>query len=185
MEHRLFASYSRHDRELVKRLCALLRVSGSTVFRDEDSIEPGTKWRSALTDALEHADCLVLFWSANSAKSAAVREEYQVALRREIHLVPLLLDHTPLPQPLLQYQWIDLSGFVSVREITRGGGIGIGMGPSVVLGAQVASMILGMLRRRKAEEEPLQTWIELRECTAESAEQLRKQFFALSAPSDA
>ena len=115
----LFASYSRKDREIVSGLCELLRVGGTRVFRDEDSIQPGKRWKAVLTKALQESECVLVFWSANSAPSPAVREEYTTAIQLDKDIAPVLLDETPLPEELRPFQWIDCRSFVKVRGIAH------------------------------------------------------------------
>lgn len=38
-----------------------------------------------------------------------MRLEYQQGLSREKDILPILLDATPLPKPLDEYQWLDMS----------------------------------------------------------------------------
>jgi hypothetical protein len=114
---KLFASYSRTDREVVSRLCDLLRVGGTHIFRDEDSIQPGTQWKAVLTKNLQQSECVLVFWSANSATSKAVREEYEAAIKQGKDVAPVLLDQTALVEELRRYQWIDFRALLVVRPV--------------------------------------------------------------------
>ncbi|WP_173807654.1 TIR domain-containing protein [Sphaerotilus uruguayifluvii] len=136
----LFASYSRHDREIVRQMCALLRISGAEVFRDEDAIKPGKKWRAVLADNLLRADCVLLFWSANSAASEPVREEYEEAIAKKVDIAPVLLDGTPLPSSLAEYQWLDFRGVVSVSPVPERP---MPSTPGAVIGAAVIGGLIG------------------------------------------
>ena len=103
-------SYSRHDAPLVGPLTQLLRATGGAVFRDTESIAPGTKWRVAIAEAIESAQTVLVFWCAHSARSAEVRAEYQQAMALGRPVVPVRLDWSDLPDELAEYQAIDLSG---------------------------------------------------------------------------
>ena len=121
---RLFVSYSRLDREIVSRLCDLLRLGGTHVFRDEDDIKPGKRWQLMLSKAIQKAECVLVFWSTNSASSQAVRDEYIAAQSLSKDIAPVLLDSTPLDEVLKPYQWIDCRAFISVNpptSLTRDG----------------------------------------------------------------
>jgi hypothetical protein len=69
--------------------------------------------------ALESAALVVVFWCVHSAASEQVRLEYEraVALRKEI--LPVLIDSTPLPDVLREYQYIDFRTVVSAIHITE------------------------------------------------------------------
>jgi TIR domain-containing protein len=117
---KLFASYCREDREIVSRLCSLLRVGGTHVFRDEDSIQAGKEWNAIITKSLKTSGCVLVFWSANSVRSDAVRDEYSTAVNLRKDIVPVLLDETKLPAELHRYQWIDCRRFVVVSRVDSG-----------------------------------------------------------------
>jgi hypothetical protein len=116
---RLFASYCHDDVEIVSKLCALVRVGHVEVFRDKDGIRPGEQWELVITESLDACDCLVLFWSANSARSESVKAEYSSAMSLGKSVVPVLLDKTELPQDLGKYEWIDFRSFVVVRPVMK------------------------------------------------------------------
>lgn len=113
----IFVSYSRRDREVVKALCATLKVAGAGVFRDEDSIEPGEEWAKVLVRNIETCDRMALFWSANAAASEQVTAEWMLALHYQKGVAPFLLDKTPIPEKLQRFHHIDFSEIVSVQKI--------------------------------------------------------------------
>ena len=107
MHNRLFISYSHLDAELVIPVVDLLRETDAFVFIDSQNIRPGTKWRMELSAALKESNIVVVFWSQHSNASAEVEREYQEAIRAKKDILPVLLDSTPLPFDLTEYQWID------------------------------------------------------------------------------
>jgi len=111
---RLFASYSREDRRLVDPVVKLLRSTRAPVFYDIDSIEPGERWRARLDEALAGATTVLVFWSVGAARSEWVMREWSAAVAVNKEIIPVVLDSTPLPLPLCEYQWIDLRGLLSV-----------------------------------------------------------------------
>jgi len=121
----IFISYCRTDRDIVGPLVSLLRIVEPRVFRDEDNIQPGSRWEAALVDAIEHCEMLLVFWCVHAAASTAVKAEYARAIALGKRVVPLRLDDTDLPRDLAQFQAIDLrmpgghrEGYVSVtREV--------------------------------------------------------------------
>jgi hypothetical protein len=111
---RIFVSYSHHDASLVTPVVRLLRSTNDFVFLDSDSIKPGQKWRQALSEAMEQANLVVVFWCTHSKQSTEVESEYRSAIEARKDVLPVLLDSTPVPPALDQYQWIDF------RELGRG-----------------------------------------------------------------
>jgi len=106
---RLFASYSRRDGRHVAQIVQLLRVTGAPVFRDQENIAPGKRWRTEISDALASADTVLLFWSRNAHDSSEVRAEYEHAISLGKDVVPVLLDDAPLAGQLREFQYIDFS----------------------------------------------------------------------------
>lgn len=108
----VFISYSHADAILVDPVVRLLRVNTSLVFVDTDHIRPGKRWRDEIGGALASSDLVVVFWCAHAAESDEVAQEWRSALTAGKDLLPLLLDATPLPAALHEYQWIDFRGMV-------------------------------------------------------------------------
>ena len=116
--HRIFVSYSREDAAFVQPVVKLLRVAPAFVFLDSDSIQPGQQWRTVLEQAISDANLVLVFWCRHSGQSPEVAREYQAALGAAKDIVPVLLDATPLPKPLTEYQWID---FRTIAGMTHDG----------------------------------------------------------------
>ena len=117
----VFRAYSHKDIDLISPIVRLLRVGWvwRLVFYDVDSITPGKKWREERDEALTHADLVLVFWCFHSSESDEVQYEYQAAISAKKDLLPLLLDATPLPADLREFQWIDfrnLTGFSHNRQ---------------------------------------------------------------------
>jgi hypothetical protein len=58
--------------------------------------------------AIEDCRLMWVFWCSHSQVSREVQEEYLRAVALEKEAVPILLDSTPLPKPLSDFQWIDM-----------------------------------------------------------------------------
>jgi hypothetical protein len=82
------------------------------VFYDQDSIRPGAKWQNEIDDAIRSVRLLVVFWCTHSQGSEEVGREIGVALSSDKDVLPVLLDSTPLSEPLAEFQWIDFQGMV-------------------------------------------------------------------------
>lgn len=107
MRPEIFVSYSHRDSDLVGPIVALLRASEALVFRDADQLKPGTKWRQQLDTAISNSRILVVFWCSHSRSSEEVKKEYTAAIEQHKDVLPLLIDDTPLPAELAEYQYID------------------------------------------------------------------------------
>jgi hypothetical protein len=101
----VFVSYSHADASLVAPVVKLLQVNKSLVFQDIDSIAPGKRWRSEIARGLEQSHLVVVFWCQHASHSDEVAKEWQAAIAQNKDLLPLLLDATPLPGPLGEFQW--------------------------------------------------------------------------------
>src|SRR5436305_3267456 len=103
----IFVSYSHEDSSLVGPVVALLRASEALVFRDADSIRPGKRWREEIGTAISAATTVVVFWCRHARASAEVGNEIRAAITQKKDILPLLMDETPLPQDLAEFQYID------------------------------------------------------------------------------
>lgn len=112
----VFVSYSRTDASLVAPVVKLLRANKSLVFQDIDSIQPGKKWRSEIAKGLAESDLVVVFWCDHASRSDEVCEEWRTAIEQEKDVLPLLLDATPLPPELGDFQWIDFRATVGANH---------------------------------------------------------------------
>lgn len=100
----VFISYSRTDRDAVDQAVDLLRAGGVRVFLDIASIEFGDRWKDALQEALRRCERVMVFWSRAAAASEWVEREWRCALELGKRIVPTLLDLTPLPAELAEFQ---------------------------------------------------------------------------------
>jgi hypothetical protein len=102
----VFISYAREDRGPVMLAARLLRAGGATVFLDVHDIADGEKWETALQRAIEGCERIMVFWSAAAAASQWVEREWRAGLSLNKRIVPLMLDATPLPPALAEYQGV-------------------------------------------------------------------------------
>ncbi len=112
----VFVSYSHADASLVTPIVKLLRVNKSLVFQDIDGIQPGERWRSEIARGLAESHLVVVFWCDHANRSDQVSKEWKAAIEQEKDLLPLLLDATPLPPGLGEFQWIDFRGTVGANH---------------------------------------------------------------------
>ena len=91
----IFVCYAHEDAEIVYTDIALLHESGINVWYDE-GISPGTNWRAEVGESLEGAEHVLLYISKPSLASEHCNREINYALDKNVHIVPVRLDATPL-----------------------------------------------------------------------------------------
>ena len=112
---KLFLSYSRNDEARARRFTQWLEREGHSVWRDEDDIGGGASFSSEIEKALEECDVVLVLWSAESVKSAWVRDEAAYGRDRG-KLIPFSLDGTEPPLGFRQFQSVNLSRWKGHRE---------------------------------------------------------------------
>lgn len=104
-------SYSRQDRGMVRILVGFLKAAfrgvDRAVYWDED-FEPGDPWFEQMTEQIDAAQQLFVFWCGHSAQSAQVKREFEYALQKGARVVPVLVDNTPLDPALAPIHGVDL-----------------------------------------------------------------------------
>jgi TIR domain len=119
----VFVSYSHQDSALVEPVAQLLRGTVGLVFQDSTGIRPGKKWKDEIEQAILACDLVALFWCDHSSKSPEVKAEYEMAIASAKAIMPVLLDSTPVPEDLVQFQWVDfrpLVGWIHASEEEQG-----------------------------------------------------------------
>jgi hypothetical protein len=105
---KLFLSYSRKDEAKARRSAEWLEREGHDVWRDQDDIGGGASFSAEIEKALKDCDAVLVLWSAESIRSAWVRDEAGYG-RDEGKLIPLSVDGTEPPLGFRQFQSIDVS----------------------------------------------------------------------------
>ena len=112
----VFLCYSRRDRGIVRKCQAVIRAAGMIPWRDEDSIEPGAKWRLSIASAIDACERVLVFWCCHASTSQEVRTEYWAGIRAQKPICPIRLDRTALPAPLRKYQSTEMPGWPSLTH---------------------------------------------------------------------
>jgi TIR domain len=131
----VFISYAREDRPQVEPSAELLRAGGVQVFIDVSGIDYGDRWQDVLRGALEQCERVMVFWSLAAKASEWVDREWRYALSLGKRIVPTLLDRTPLPDELQQFQALP-----RYRDVTVGAGAPSTRVPAVTRTALVAAV---------------------------------------------
>ena len=100
----VFISYASTDRDDVTGAADLLRAGGVKVFLDVVGIDFGERWKDVLYKALYRCERVMVFWSLAASTSQWVEREWRYALELGKKIVPTLLDMTPLPAELAEFQ---------------------------------------------------------------------------------
>jgi hypothetical protein len=120
----VFVSYSRDDREYVKRLVAHLRRAGLEIWVD-DEIHHGEAWVSVVSTRIDECAAFVVVMSPAADSSEWVRREITRAQGEGKPILPLLLaGRRPLLQVNeLQYEEVDKGRMPSAEYVARLGAV--------------------------------------------------------------
>ncbi len=107
---KIFISYSRKDTPIADSLAKDLTAVGIDVWMDREDIEVGERWSTAIQNALESAQAMVLVLSPDSMSSRNVEDEFTYFLDNNKPIVPIMIRPTRLHFQLHRLQWIDFTG---------------------------------------------------------------------------
>ena len=105
----IFISYSRNDKDFVRRLNKALETRGHDVWVDLEDIPPTAEWMNEIRSDIEGADAFVFVISPDSITSKVCRKELDHAVGHNKRLVPILyreVNADDVPTPLDSRQWI-------------------------------------------------------------------------------
>lgn len=117
----IFISYAHENRPEVEPSAELLRAGGVQVFIDVAGIAYGDRWQDTLQQALDQCERVLVFWSLAAKASEWVDREWRYALQLGKRIVPTLLDDTPLPPELSQFQTLSQRRSTADAAATRSG----------------------------------------------------------------
>lgn len=108
---RIFASYSRKDKDIVETMDSILNALGhGELLWDTKVLRAGEDWSERIFQEIKSADSFQLFWSENARASEHVRREWEYALElnRKRFIKPVFWDD-PLPAPPKELEHIHFS----------------------------------------------------------------------------
>jgi hypothetical protein len=101
---KVFISYSRRDKEVVKQIVSQLEAEDIPVWFDTEDIKAGQQWRRQIVEGIDTAEAFVLNLSPDSAASVNVLKELNLAEEAlEPFVLPIMLKETKLPDEM-RYQ---------------------------------------------------------------------------------
>ena len=86
----IFLSYSRKDKEFVRKLHEALAAQQRDIWVDWEDIPLTADWRSEIQKGIEGADTFVFVISPDSVRSEVCREEIEHAVALQKRFVPVL-----------------------------------------------------------------------------------------------
>lgn len=109
-----FLSHSSTDKPFIRQLAADLAANGIGVWLDEQRIRVGDSIPEKIAQGLAESDYFLLAMSQRAIDSAWVQKELNNALmsevqRRNVHVLPLKLDNTPMPSIIADKKYADFS----------------------------------------------------------------------------
>ena len=109
-----FLSHSSADKPFIRQLAADLTANGIGVWLDEQRIRVGDSIPEKIAQGLAESDYFLIGMSQRSNESPWVQKELNNALmteiqRRNVHILPLKLDDSPMPQIIAEKKYADFS----------------------------------------------------------------------------
>jgi len=110
----VFISHSSSDCDVARRLCTALEAMGCRCWIAPRDIPPGSLYVEAIAAGIEASRALAVLLTEASMASPHLLREVELAIAKEVPVIPVRFDATPLAAGL-QYllssvQWIDVAG---------------------------------------------------------------------------
>jgi tetratricopeptide (TPR) repeat protein len=105
----IFISYSRKDKDFVRRLDESLKSRGRDTWVDWEGIRPTEEWMQAIYGAIESADTFVFVLTPDSVASDICGREIAHAAANNKRMVPIVareVNPSAVPEPLAKLNWI-------------------------------------------------------------------------------
>ena len=111
---KIFISYSHQDRNRVNPIAARLQEAGHEIWIDSVKLKVGDNIPERINEGISAAEVVVVVVSKNSMSSKWVQHEFSsIALseisKRQPKIIPVLIDHGPVPSYLANYFFVDLT----------------------------------------------------------------------------
>jgi hypothetical protein len=111
MAHDVFISYASPDRATAEAICAALESSNISCWFAPRDVEVGKVWVEAIVDAIDAGRIFILVLSSSSNSSPQVTREVERAASKDIPIIPIRIDNTPLSKAIdfftSRHQWLD------------------------------------------------------------------------------
>jgi tetratricopeptide (TPR) repeat protein len=111
---RVFISYATQDREIAEAARDRIEREGMSAWMAPRDIHPGEDYGTAIIDAINSAQVMVVVLSRSSDASPAVRREVERAFSKRVFLIPYKIEEFTLGKGLEFFlaapQWINVAG---------------------------------------------------------------------------
>ena len=112
----VFLTYAHGDKKTVRQIYHRLIRNRINTWLDEKELIPGQDWKHEIREAILRSKIVIVCLSKQFNKQGGFRhEELQIALEKarsfpdgEIFIIPARLEKCDLPEPLRQWQCVDL-----------------------------------------------------------------------------
>jgi hypothetical protein len=123
----VFLIYAHSDKKAVRRLYHRISRNQIKVWLDEKELLSGQNWKHEIRQAILRSDIVIVCLSRQFNRQGGFRhEELQIALEKvgsfpdgEIFIIPARLEKCDLPEPLRQWQCVDLFESDGFRKLLR------------------------------------------------------------------
>ena len=123
----VFLTYAHSDKKAVRQIYHRLIRNQINTWLDEKELIPGQDWKHEIRQAILRSKIVIVCLSKQFNKQGGFRhEELQIALEKarsfpegEIFIVPARLEKCDLPEPLRQWQCVDLFEADGFRKLLR------------------------------------------------------------------
>lgn len=123
-EPKVFISYAWKNQSVAKQLQRDLIRDGVEVFVDYEKISGGDSLPARISAALEWCNTLVLLWSADSAQSYYVSQEWESAFHLQKRIIACVLDDKALPALLRGRLYLNFSPYeTGYSQLSRSLGV--------------------------------------------------------------
>ena len=95
MNHEVFISYSRKDKDIADYVSEVLKENGIRYWIDKEGIYSSSNYKELIVDAIEVAKAVIFISSENSNSSINVIREIGYAVNMKKPILPLILDEAP------------------------------------------------------------------------------------------
>jgi WD40 repeat protein len=111
---KVLISYSRKDKEFVKKLNDYLDVSGAEAWVDWEGIPPSADWMKEISSAIEASDAFLFVISPDSVASRVCGDELQIAVNYNKKLIPIL--YRELPKGAALHEKVAATNWIYLRD---------------------------------------------------------------------
>jgi NADH:ubiquinone oxidoreductase subunit 3 (subunit A) len=110
--HDVFISYASPDRVVAEAICAALESVNIQCWIAPRNVRVGKVWVEAIVDAIDESHLFLLLLSSSSNSSPQVIREVERAASKNITIVPIKIDDTPMSKGMeffiSRHQWLNV-----------------------------------------------------------------------------